>query len=340
MILDLERFVREGRPLWDELDASLRRLEEDAAAGMTLDEAKRFHFLYQKTSSDLARVMTFAAEPAIREHLQSLVGRAYGEVHRQRVGAVRWSPWRWFVRTFPGTFRRHVRAFWLAVGVTLAGCVFGASAVVLDPEAKAVLMPFSHLAGDPSERVAREEEGSSGGLAGHHAEFSGYLMTHNVRVSVFALALGMTWGIGTLVLIFYNGVILGAVCADYLAAGEGVFLTGWLLPHGSVEIPAILIAGQAGFVLGQALVGWSSRLTLRNRLREVGPDLATLIGGVAVMLVWAGIVESFFSQYHEPVLPYAVKIAVGLVETAGLAAFLAFAGREDGPGRGPGEVPP
>jgi hypothetical protein len=55
----------------------------------------------------------------------------------------------------------------------------------------------------------------------------------------------------------------------------------------------------------------------------------TLIGGVAVMLVWAGIVESFLSQYHKPVLPYAVKIAFGTLELVALVWFLGFCGRKE-----------
>ena len=57
-----------------------------------------------------------------------------------------------------------------------------------------------------------------------------------------------------MLILFYNGVILGAIVVDYLRAGEAWFLAGWLLPHGVVEIPAILVAGQAGFLLGQALI--------------------------------------------------------------------------------------
>ena len=71
-------------------------------------------------------------------------------------------------------------------------------------------------------------------------------MTHNTQVSIFTLALGMTWGVGTIIMLFYNGVILGAVAVDYIHAGQTKFLLGWLMPHGVVEIPAILIAGQAG----------------------------------------------------------------------------------------------
>jgi len=75
-------------------------------------------------------------------------------------------------------------------------------------------------------------------------------------------------------------------------------------------------------MIGQALIGYGDRAPLADRLRALGPDLATLIGGVAVMLVWAGFVESFLSQYHEPVIPYAVKIAFGCVELAVLIWFL------------------
>ena len=126
----------------------------------------------------------------------------------------------------------------------------------------------------------------------------------------------MTLGLGTIIMLFYNGVILGAVAVDYIRAGQTKFLLGWLLPHGAVEIPAILIAGQAGLLLAGALIGWGQRAPLGTRLREISADIVTLIFGVGLLLVWAGFVEAFLSQYHEPVIPYVVKIALRLVELA------------------------
>jgi uncharacterized membrane protein SpoIIM required for sporulation len=152
-------------------------------------------------------------------------------------------------------------------------------------------------------------------------------MTHNIRVSIFTLGCGMTRGVGTVLLLFYNGVILGAVAADYIGAGQTAFLLGWLLPHGSFEIPAILIAGQAGFLLAAALIGWGRPVPLADRLRRVRPDVIALAAGLAMMLVWAGTVEAFISQSHRPVLPYGVKIVFGLVEATALAAYLLLAGR-------------
>jgi uncharacterized membrane protein SpoIIM required for sporulation len=136
----------------------------------------------------------------------------------------------------------------------------------------------------------------------------------------------MTWGVGTIIMLFYNGIMLGAVAVDYVRAGQTKFLLGWLLPHGVIEIPAILIAGQGGLMLAMALIGWGKRIPLRDRLREVSGDLVTLIFGVAVFLVWAGFIEAFLSQYHEPVIPYSVKIAFGLVELVLLILYLSKSG--------------
>jgi hypothetical protein len=44
------------------------------------------------------------------------------------------------------------------------------------------------------------------------------------------------------------------------------------------------------------------------------------------MLVWAGLIEAFFSQYHAPVLPYELKIGFGILELLLLALFLGLAG--------------
>ncbi|MBI3882217.1 MAG: stage II sporulation protein M [Verrucomicrobia bacterium] len=328
MIIDLEKFLASERPFWTELERVLERLANDPYHRPDLAAVQRFHYLYERAAADLGKLTTFASEPDTRRYLEALVARAYGEIHETRDQQHRFAPLKWFFHTFPQTFRRHARAFHFTVLITIAGCLFGGFATWLDPDSRHVTMPFGHDQIKPSERVRREEAGERDHLAGHKASFSTMLMTHNTQVSITTLALGMTWAVGTIIALFYNGVILGAICVDYLADGQGKFLAGWLLPHGSIEIPAILIAGQAGLVLGRALIGWGKRTPLRARMRAISPDLVTLISGVAVMLVWAGFIEAFFSQYHEPVLPYWVKIGFGLVEVVLLTVFLSRSGRE------------
>lgn len=338
MIIDLPAFMQAERAYWTELEEFLDRVERRPDDRLSLEAVRRFHYLYERASADLARLVTFASDPELKQYLESLVARAYGEIHetrRQPRGALMRT---WCTNTIPRVFRRHVRAFWVTVWITLLGVLFGGVAVGFDEEAKEAILPemFANHMGDPSERVAREEgrAGKSGSDTGRvtasatrMAAFSAFLMQNNISVSVKCLALGMTYGVGTIIVLFYNGVILGGVGLDYILAGETWFLLGWLLPHGVIEIPAILIGGQGGLVLAHALIGWGRREGLEARLRTVAPDLATLIGTAALLLVWAGMVEAFFSQFHEPVLPYSVKIAFGCIELCLLVLFLSQGGK-------------
>jgi len=327
MIVDLIRFVETERPHWTALEQFLKRLDDNPRASLSIHDAQRLHYLYQRTSSALGRVGAMTAEPELRGYLEWLSSRAYAEIHESR-DRHRFRLWPWLTGTLPQTFRRHIRAFALSTVLTLAGTLFGVLALAIDPDAKNVLMPFDHLQMTPHERVAREREDQGKRLEGRKATFSAQLMQNNTRVSILAMGLGMTFGVGTVVLLFYNGVILGAVAYDYVTGGETIFLLGWLLPHVVIEIPAILVAGQAGLLLAHALIGWGSRKTRRERLREISPDVVTLICGSALFLVWAGLVEAFFSQYHEPVVPYGVKIAFGLVELSALTFYLARSGQK------------
>jgi uncharacterized membrane protein SpoIIM required for sporulation len=327
MIIDLPKFIADEKPYWSELEAILDRLEGKPEHRIMLSHLERFHYLYQRASADLAKIATFSAEPSTRLYLESLVGRAYGEIHETREKPHRIRPLYWFFTLFPQTFRKHIRAFWISLIAIMVGAAFGGFTLIVDANTKQILLPFSHLQGDPSERVKKEEAVEADRLKGSKSSFSSLLMTHNTKVAIFTLALGMTWGIGTLIMLFYNGVILGAVAVDYVLAGQTSFLLGWLLPHGAVEIPAILLAGQAGIVLAGALIGWGKPISLRMRLRMISNDLVILIFGVALMLVWAGIIEAFFSQYHEPVVPYAIKIGFGVFELIILGLFLGMAGR-------------
>jgi uncharacterized membrane protein SpoIIM required for sporulation len=345
MIIDLQRFVQAERATWTELERMLDQLEGAAGRRLTLTELQRLHLLYERTAADLARLNTYSAEPETRRYLETLIARAYGEIHETRERRRRLRPLHWFFQTLPQTFRKHIRAFQISVAITLVGVAFGAFAIAFDPTAKPVLMPFEHLLQDPAKRVAEEErlrgDGASAGdrLSGRKSSFSAQLMTHNTRVSVFTMALGISYGVGTTLVLFSNGIMIGAIAVDYVRSAQTKFLLGWLLPHGVIEIPAILIAGQAGLVLAFAMIGWGRRVSLTTRLREVSRDLVTLIFGVGCLLVWAGFIEAFLSQYHEPVIPYELKIGFGVLELALLVLFLTRAGRGGPPAGTRGELP-
>lgn len=321
MIIDLIRFINEHKHYWAELASILDSLEKNPHQKMSVYQINNFHDLYQRASADLSRISTFSSEENIRLHLESLVARAYGEIYETSDRSSRFRPFYLFINTFPKTVRRHSLLLLISFIITLSGMGFGALALGLDPEAKKILMPFPHLLTDPSERVNLEEETEKDRLKGSRASFSSYLITHNIRVSIAALALGMTLGIGTVIILFTNGIMLGAVAADYILAGQTKFLLGWLLPHGVIEIPAILLAGQAGLLLAKAIIIKDGFKPVKQRLKSVSKEVVTMIFGVAIMLFWAGLIEAFLSQYHEPIVPYSIKIGFGTAEFILLMIF-------------------
>ena len=327
VILDVEQFIARERLYWEELAALLRRYEDQPGLRPTLEEAQRFHYLYQRTSSDLVKLKTFAGEAETARHLERLVARAYSRLHEDGGERVPFRPWRWITRSFPATFRRHWIAFALSCGTFWIGAGFGAAVLKIDYGAKSDFIPpqFSHLNERPSKRVEREEKRDFDAFQGRHT-FSAELMANNTKVTLLTMVTGFLWGIFTFVILFYNGTLIGVVIFDYLSDGQGVFLTAWLLPHGSFELPAIFIGGQAGLVIARTMFGWGTNLRLRERFARIRGDILTLVGGAALLLVWAGIVESFLSQYHDPLF-YPWKIGLGAVQLVALVLYLSLCGR-------------
>ncbi|MFT5127113.1 MAG: putative membrane protein SpoIIM required for sporulation [Rhodothermales bacterium] len=325
MILDLHTFVQREQPYWQELKTAIGYQSDAVQSRRSLEEIQRLHYLYQRAAADLAKMQTYSADPETRAYLSELVARTYAELHGTRSTGLSWREFvAWLKYGIPRAVQHHRKALLVATAAMLIGTAFGGLMVLIEPNAKATLIPgqFQHVLQDPSKRVEQEENAPEVASSGEMTQFSAALMTNNIRVSFRALALGMTYGIGTIVVLFYNGIILGLVGIDFIQAGETTFLLGWLLPHGVIEIPAIVLGGQGGLILAGALIGWSDHRRLRERLKLAAPAVCTLVGAVIIMLIWAGLVEAFFSQLHAPILPYSAKIAFGCIEFAVLLIYL------------------
>jgi uncharacterized membrane protein SpoIIM required for sporulation len=89
-------------------------------------------------------------------------------------------------------------------------------------------------------------------------------------------------------------VHLGSVFALFDAQGAGAQLWTFVLPHGVLEMTAIVVAGAAGLVLAHALVA-PGRRTRGRALREEGKESLSLVAGAGMLLVLAGLIEGFIS---------------------------------------------
>lgn len=122
-----------------------------------------------------------------------------------------------------------------------------------------------------------------------------FLFTHNAGIALLAFALGFACGLPTAALMLYNGLMLGAFFAVFVAHGLGFEFGGWVFIHGVTELFAIILAGAAGFRIGWvfAFPGNQSRTVA---LQEAGRQAALVMAGVVVMLACAGLLEGYGRQ--------------------------------------------
>ena len=132
-------------------------------------------------------------------------------------------------------------------------------------------------------------------------------MTNNLTVSFVTFAGGIAFGLGTFFYLFINGMMLGVIAAACHQYGMSVALWSFVAGHGSLELPAILIAGGAGFRLGHSML-FPGELLWRDSVARGGIEATRLVSGIIPMLVIAGCLEGFFSPSQAPVW---LKFTVG-----------------------------
>ena len=316
--MEIAEFVDGRRPKWVALEQLLDQAEEKGLKSLELDEARSLSKLYRSASSDLLWVRSRAGAADVSGYLNDLVGRAYALTYpgkRARFSDVK----AFLAHGFPDVMLAEWRTYVAALMVFFAGFGFGWVGMVFDPDAAPYLVPEQHLKMDPTERAA--EEATRKSSVQQQAQFSSFLFTHNIQVAFLAFALGITAGIGTAIMLFGNGVLIGALAWVYASKGLMGWFWAWILPHAIPEVSAICIAGAAGFVIARGLVA-PKGLSRRQAVRKEAVTAVKLLLGTLALFVLAGIIEGTISQIHPPRLPVWFKLTFAGVMGAGVYAYL------------------
>jgi uncharacterized membrane protein SpoIIM required for sporulation len=317
--MELAEFVELRRPKWSALERLLDTAEREGLSKLSLDDARSLSRLYRSTSSDLLWVRARAGAADISGYLNDLVGRAYALTYPGR--KLRWAAiGRFLSMGFPDVMAREWRMFVASFLLFWAGAGFGWIGMMFDPDAAPYLVPEQHLKLDPEQRK-KDEAANKGASVGQQAAFSSFLFTHNIQVAFFAFALGLTAGLGTAILMFLNGVMLGSLAWVYTSKGMAGWFWAWILPHGIPEISAIVIAGAGGLVLARAMVA-PKGLSRRAALKREGQTALQLLMGTMALFILAGFIEGTISQIHPPRLSVLFKVSFALTIGTGVYAYL------------------
>lgn len=325
ILMDEQTFIDGSREIWERLAFSLEATGREGAR-MGAGEVRQLHEDYRRTAADLAYAQTHYPGSKTEAHLNTLVGQAharlYGSAPRNLKGV-----WEFLARGYP----RLVRARWRAVAAS-AVLLFGA--VALGFLLAHVNYPLARLFVPEALRESvgeRVEQGIGfGDVASLGPLLTAGITANNIQVALTAFAGGMTFGALTVYALIMNGLLLGSLAGMFSLTGESVYFWTLIVPHGSLELPAIVLAAAGGLVLAGALIS-PGDLPRGAALRAASGDAAKLVLGSIPLFLIAGVIEGFFTPSAADGV---LKLAFGALASAILAAYLFGAGRGGEPAAG------
>ena len=155
------------------------------------------------------------------------------------------------------------------------------------------------------------------------AQFASEVFVNNVQVAIYAFAAGILLCGVTAYILVTNGANVGVAAGLFAAAGQSPKFWGLILPHGLLELSAVVIAGAAGLRLGWAIIdpGDQSR---RDALAEQGRRSVVIVLGLIVAFTVAGTIEGFVTGSG---LPTFFRVGLGVVVASAFWLYIVTQGR-------------
>jgi uncharacterized membrane protein SpoIIM required for sporulation len=316
--MNLATFITKRRPEWRQLEEVLRRVEGSGLGSLDEDQAIEFGQLYRRAASDLNQAQTFVSGDATVQYLNDLVARCYLVIYARTKANARAVVHHLFWG-FPAMFRRYLGQVLLSTALVVAGAVFGFLVAYFEPASRSFLLP------EDMPTIQPDQPNMELQTTGEFAGFSSFLLTHNISVTLVAFALGIVFGVGSAWLMFYNGIMLGALAAVFVEAGQTLAFATGVLPHGVLEIPAMILGGAAGFVLAQGVIQvkpWPRMEELARR----GKEALLLVSGCFPLLIVAGILEAGVARAPEWFMASGIKLAVAGLFAVGFLVYTLLLG--------------
>lgn len=287
------QWLAKRRPYWDRLNWLISQATQNGVRSLSRDELRETALLYRQVASDLSTLRQDPTARAYTELVNQLLARAHHIIYSsRRKGFLKIF---YFLRDdYPALIQRRFRYVLLSLIILLAGGTLGTVLTLARPQF------MRHMLGPRMVDTIEHHKMWTESIVGVEPEASGAIMTNNITVCFIAFAGGIVFGLLTILSMFYNGLLLGVVGVACQQHGMALNLWSFVAPHGSLELPSIVLAGAAGLRLGRGVV-FPGLYRWRDSIVLAGAEATRIVAGVIPLLVIAGTLEGFFSPSHAPV---------------------------------------
>ena len=309
---------------WAEFQALTGRATRNGLGALAPAELTDFAARYREVAADLARSRTYRSDPVVIERLERLVAGGHNALYRDERKTAR-VVWHAVAREFPAAVvhaRRYVFAAFLAFAAPAA---IGYTMLRERPALAEEVLPQVMLdrAAEARSRIAQRHTYAEA-EARVRPLMASWIIANNVRVAFACFAGGVFAGVGSLLLLAFNGLSIGTVAGHFANLGVLRYLLEFIVGHGALELFAVWVAGAAGLLLGQAIVA-PGELTRGDALVVAGRVAVRMIGAAIVCLLVAGTIEGFISP--APIDPR-IKFGIGGLTGLAMYSYLLLVGRD------------
>ncbi len=314
-----QSFVQRRQQFWNKIEEIINGGFKETKA-----QAAWFPKAFRELTQDLNTARAHAFDPALIERLNRLVL----EGNQLLYGQHSWS-FRYFSDFILKTFPISIRATWKGIAVAhlifYGIALFAIALCIRFPDFVYEIIPESQAAQLEEMYNPKSEHFLTPRNVSSDADMFGFYIYNNISIAFRTFAGGILAGVGSLFILSFNALFLGAAAAHIINNGFAQTFFPFIVGHGSFELTAIILSAHAGLILGYRLF-ITKGLTRQASLRIAGKTAIPLITGSAILLAIAAVIEAFWSSKHQ--IPEVARYSAGAAGWFFLYLYFILAGRE------------
>ncbi len=249
--------------------------------------------MYIKIMNDLAFSKTYYPKSKTTAYLNSLAVKNYQKIYKtKRIEQNKIK--HFFLYDVPLTVYKYNKILWFTVIVFLMFVGIGVLSTYYDENFTRHILGNSYV----NTTISNIENDDAMGIYKSGGNIYSFLLitANNLYVGLRFFLYGLTAGLGTLLFLLENSIMLGTF--QFLFIKEHSFLESfrgiWL--HGAMEITAMVIEAFAGFIIASSIL-FPKTFSRLNSLKTGFKDAFKIFVATIPFTICAGFIEGFITRY-------------------------------------------
>lgn len=278
-------FVKQNKARWEEFEKVVK--DQGHAQPDRLAE------LFIQITDDLSFARTQYPQSRTTQYLNALASKVHLEIYKnKREDRNRFITF--WKEEVPEALYYSRQQLWVSFLIFMIAGVIGAVSAYFDDTFVRLIFGDGYV----NMTLENIKNGNPTGVYAEEGEFLMFVFItwNNIRVSFMVFVYGIFASLGTGLYLFYNGLMVGTFITFFALESQLAQAFPVIMLHGTIELSSIVIAGAAGFVMGNSLIfpGTYSRLASfkMGALRGM-----KIVMGLVPFFILAGFIESFITRY-------------------------------------------